>query len=99
MKQKCKRFRELKGVVQPICSCGGCWQDYFDWNNGKYHAARLALDEQGEEFVRQAEMTMLIKDHEVVTPERMAWIKAQTERFLKALTFRVRLDEKLEAVA
>lgn len=100
MRRKCQRFRELGGVLQPICSCGSCWSDYFDLNPGKYHAARLALAEQGEATVREAEVIMLTKgmtkdkvDQEIA-PEHRQWIEVQADRFMKALKFRVRLDEK-----
>lgn len=103
MKNKCQRFRELGGVLQPICSCGSCWSDYFDLNSGKYHAARLALEETNEATVRAAEVIMLTKgmtknnEVQILDLPRKQWIEAQADRFIKALKFRVRLDQKREA--
>jgi hypothetical protein len=76
---------------------------YWDVNSSKYHAARLALDEMGENTVWQGQTIMLRRqltdgrpDKQLSTPE-LVWIEQQTGRFLKALTYRIRLDKKAAA--
>jgi hypothetical protein len=103
VRNKCRLFRQFGGYLQPSCSCGYCWDDYFDVNPGKYHAARLAFEQMGEDTVYKGQTIMLTRmltdgdETKELDPQQLVWIEQQTGRFMKALTRRIRWDKKMEA--
>jgi hypothetical protein len=58
MKFKCKVFYMLRGTIQPGCSCYGCWEYYFDNNEGKFNAARMALETLSERAVWEGQFKL-----------------------------------------
>ena len=53
--EACKTFHQFKGVVQPKCGCGSCWETYFRRNPTKVAAAVLALKTFGPDTLIKAQ--------------------------------------------
>jgi hypothetical protein len=52
---RCASFRRYRGLIQPRCGCGACWDFYFYKNPGKLLAGKLAIEKLGEEVVVKAQ--------------------------------------------
>lgn len=95
MRGKCRAFVKLQARFQPTCSHRECWGEWFDANKGKYHAARRALDEMGEDTVAQGQRIMLNREFGDERPREVnVFVEQQVGRFVKALKYRVHQDQK-----